>query len=201
MSLTKDMFPGFQIDYIKWVCERLTEKQIKAKRLPKYYKPPVLETIGTHPFRCRICNTKYLYEEHAEKCIEECFITFPDKVWKYIEEQNKKPEEISSWQWDLDTERKAWAGVVYYSNGNIKYFKTNKNTRIVDFISIQDLIKLLEKECYVMQESKLELPEELKRFLKKRIKHVAKGRNFRSTIIKTREQEVIITDYIKKEND
>jgi len=139
--------------------QSLTEKQVKARRIPKYLKPEILVEIGQFPFRCPMCWNKHVFKEQAKDCLNRCWEKLPEVLWGVKKVKESEPEETGSWQWDIGAD---WCGISYFSDGSCKYFKSIG--RVVSFISISELEKLLAKGCTLHQKNEQPLPESLKRF-------------------------------------
>ena len=118
----------------------LQERHIKRRYIPKYMKPKIIESASQFPFRCPICWNKFFHKNQAEDCLDRCWEIIPDMIWSHIGE----PKEIDNWQWDLDKTQsnihpkgRSYCGVVYYDNGDIKFFKFVDGNVI--FIGIEEL--------------------------------------------------------------
>jgi len=140
----------FREEYATKLLLRLTEKQKSKRTIPKYMKPKIIKEVGQFPFRCPICWEKHIYENQTAECLDECWNIIATMVWQ-VEEPAK---EIDNYQWDLNVG--GWAGVVWYSNGCIKYFRHEGH---IEYITIEELISLLEKGYNIHNKSTRTLPD------------------------------------------
>ncbi len=150
---------------IEQIISRLNNKQKEKKYIPKYMKPKLIHDVnGQYPHRCPICWDKYFFKNQAQECLDRCWEELPPKIWAYIESTSKEPQELSSWQWDLDKEHKKWCGIVLYNNGETRCYKSTDQVATVSMISEKELIALLDGEAYIYQQGKFELPHNLKKY-------------------------------------